>query len=232
MKTKKTRFAVACISIISALILIITLILSLIGTDGGKINEAQKDVVKETTQKIIYDESQTLDYLTVNFKVTYDTQTSLYEAEVTAFWQAKLTPYAESFKSAEEFSDDFIAITWGGEGYIKAEEESFQGEYYNGKPVKGVGAVSNSYYGFAWAFREKSGLFGKEMKSAVAKVKFGSYKENQGKPAAVKMTYIHTYTKSSHLLALQKVGTYGTNIICSDEYDGTWRIESDCSINY
>lgn len=232
MKTKKTRIAVACVSIISALILIIALILSLIGPDGGKINEAQKVTVKETTQQVICDESATLGYLTVNFKVTYDTQTSLYEAEATASWQAKLTPYAESFKSAEEFSDDFIAITWGGEGYIKSEEESFQGEYYNGKPVKGVGAVSNSYYGFAWAFREKSGLLGKEMKSAVAKVKFGSYKENQGKPAAVKMTYIHTYTKSSHLLALQKVGTYGTNIICSDEYDGTRWLEIDCAIKY
>lgn len=232
MKTKITRIAVACISIISALILITTLILSLIGTDGGKINEAQKVVVKETTQQVICDESATLDYLTINFKVTYDAQTSLYEAEATASWQAKLTPYAESFKSAEEFSDDFIAITWGGEGYIEAKEKSFQGEYYNGKPVEVGRAVSHSYYGFAWSFREKSGLLGKEMKSAVAKVKLGTYTEAKGEITTVKMTYIHTYTKTTHLLSLQKNGSGSTSLICANEYDGTRRLEIDCVIKY
>ena len=133
--------------------------------------------------------------LTIALTVFYDDSDSQYDITATASWKAELVWGWENDKAAEEDADDVIAIAWGGDGKIKAVSNSISGKYYeNAGDVQFAKEISDSYNGFIWLFREKSGFWGKEMENATARVTLET-KDVSDNETSVKYTYVHTYQR-------------------------------------
>lgn len=133
-------------------------------------------------------------YLDIDLYVYYNTIAHQYEVQACATWEAILVfPWQGSSGAAEENHDDFIAVTWGGNGELCGTYDNIVGTYYNNTAVTFIKDTSNSYSGFTWRFREKSGFLGKELESAIASISLNYVGDFDEKETNVKMTYIHTY---------------------------------------
>lgn len=131
-------------------------------------------------------------YLTITLLV--EQSGDYYYVSGTADWQNKAI--MGGVQTAEEGTDDFLAITWGGNGELMSLSNSFSGYYYNNNAIPAAKCLSDSYGGYCWRFIEKTGIiFGSPMRTATADVLLTkTYQQMQNKQTNVKMTYIHTYT--------------------------------------
>ncbi len=132
--------------------------------------------------------------LDISMSVFYDQYEDTFEIHGYAYWEAKLVWMWDSDESAEEYYDDYLGITWGGNGqYLKEINRSFEGVYHNDEAVSSSRNTSDPYAGYVWQFREKSGYMGKELKRAHALVELQKVYAKQNLETAAKLTYIHTY---------------------------------------
>ncbi len=137
--------------------------------------------------------------LDISLKVVYNSSTEEYSATGQASWAEQLVWFENEYMAAEESSFDYLAISWGGNGELKAKSKSISGKYYDGDAaVKFSTAKSDAYAGYVWQFNEKEGFLGDELENATANVTLVNVGAKQNKETSVKMTYIHTYDKFNH----------------------------------
>lgn len=158
--------------------------------------------------------------LDISLAVTYNKGTKQYSATGNATWAEQLVWIDETYKAAEESYLDFLAISWGGDGNLKAESHSITGKYYDGNAaVNFTQKMANPYEAFVWQFYEKEGFLGDELEYAKANVILGNTYEKQNKETYIAMTYTHNYGD------LECEFSFGLDALVSFvEYERAWEI--------
>ena len=169
-------------------------------------------------------DKESLYYLTIELKVTYNAETGLYKVDGTSNWENKYTD--NKALSPESTSFDYIGLTWGGNGALCVNNDLTYGKYYNdGGEIAFSKRISDSYRGYVWQFNEKNSIY--PMHFAYTTVYLRKTGENQKKETNAKMTYIHTYKKISGSVSLQ-IGTNGVAAgISFSTTENNWQIEID-----
>ena len=175
---------------------------SLINADSNIIT-ASATVVPPIANQNVYigGDSTSMYHLDINMTVYRNSSTNKYKVSGYAYWDAILVWAWQTNEAAEEYYHDYMGITWGGEG-LYGSDFSISGEYHNNKAVSFSRKTSDSYAGYVWQFKEKSGWLGKEMKEARANVTLEKQGTKQGKYTCAKLTYIHTYGKTNSSLSI------------------------------
>lgn len=158
--------------------------------------------------------------LDISLAVTYNKGTKQYSATGNATWAEQLVWIDETYKAAEESYLDFLAISWGGDGNLKAESHSITGKYYDGDAaVNFTQKMANPYEAFVWQFYEKEGFLGDELEYAKANVMLSNTYEKQNKETYIAMTYTHNYGD------LECEFSFGLDGLLSFvEYERAWEI--------
>jgi len=131
--------------------------------------------------------------LTLYTRVSYVPYTRLYLVKSKAMWEQKLVWAWETDTSAEEDKDDCLSITWGGgelEGRVVFD---MAGNYYKGQELDAARSQSDSYSGYLWKFREKSGYLGSELEQCYVTINMIRPDKNFDMHTSVKTTYVHTW---------------------------------------
>lgn len=142
--------------------------------------------------EFIGEDSESKYLLDISLRVLYDQYENMYLVYGYAYWEDKLVWSWDNDEAAEEYYDDYIAVTWGGKN-LNGDKPSISGIYYNDKEVTFTQQQSDAYVGHLWRFKEKSGWMGKELKRAEAIVNLKREGTLAGDYTGVKLTYIHTY---------------------------------------
>lgn len=161
------------------------------------------------------------------YLVVYKDSNRNYYAYGTADWyddsgSGKYTPSA---------GDDFIAITWGGNGELMRSTSSVSGQYTDGDAIGFDKEKSDTYKGYCWSFSEqKKFLFFQTAYANYVDVYVKLKKANstvKGKHTNVKMTYIHTYQSVTGGISFE-VGTDGAAAgINLSQCEKKWNLEVD-----
>lgn len=130
--------------------------------------------------------------LDIELVLIHNTKTDLFRLRGTAFWEEKLVWAWQQNEAAEEYSYDYMALTWGGEGMC-SNVATISGTYYDNSKVNFSQIACNPYCGRTWEFHEKSGYLGKEMARATAVVDIEKHGTPLEKFTYAQLTYIHTY---------------------------------------
>ena len=110
----------------------------------------------------------------------------------TVYGNAKWSATSGSQSTAQGLGDDFLALTWGGNGELVQNYKTISGTYYSGYAISFSQAKADSYKGYCWQFNDLAGT--NKMKNAYATVKLKkTYASMKNKKTSVKLTYIHTY---------------------------------------
>ena len=125
-------------------------------------------------------------------------QTSGYYVAVGyASWNTQYFGGGEEY--AEDSADDFMAITWGGNGELQFQPGySFEIEYFvdHEPEVDPTICDINSYAGICWQFEDRIGFWGLGWPMENARASIGlkkTYPEEKGKETSIRLTYVHTY---------------------------------------
>ncbi|MCD8294497.1 MAG: hypothetical protein LUE27_04515 [Clostridia bacterium] len=166
--------------------------------------------------------------LTIVLEVLHNTSNGYYTVTGTASWDKIVS--SSSKKSAEENYEDYIGLTWGGNGAFKALSYSASGTYYNGKSATMTRCISDTYNGYVWQFYEKSGFLGKELENATVTANISLIGAEQGKETNAKLTYIHTYgtLESGFTVSLSSNGSLSAGLTMSSS-ENAWQIQVDVS---
>ena len=133
--------------------------------------------------------------LTLDLSVLYNKDTHYYFAGATASWAEQLVWFWQTDIAAEEEFEDYLGLSWGGDGAFKADIISCSGNYYHGETIYDFSRkYSDSYAGFVWQFNEKEGILGDELEHFNASISMEKINPSvQNKETSIKATYIHTY---------------------------------------
>ena len=123
--------------------------------------------------------------------------------------------------------DDYIAIRWGGDGYLKATGYSFAGKYTDNSSMAGYRAISNTYEGYCWSFNERTALFGNVMDHASIVVVLDAYSDLQGRETGATFEYIHTYQSKDASWSVDFTGTDFTAGATLYNCSNQWSIATD-----
>lgn len=149
----------------------------------------------------------------------------VYTAKAVARWENKAIWGGE--QTAEESRDDYLGLTWGGEGTLEKRNQSFTGVYYDGSTMNGSRALSDSYKGYVWQFREKTWFWGTMMKKATANVSISKVGTNEGKSTSIKLTYIHTYKEVNGTISFSYQNHKVVPQLTIGQKDNNWQIQVD-----
>lgn len=165
--------------------------------------------------------------LQIQLLVTKDTYDGTYDVLGEAEWSSELVWGGE--ENPEDSADDFMGLTWGGNGELEAKDFNFGGFYRDDTRIVGERKISDKYGAYCWQFREKTGLWTSAMHRASAQVTLQkTYPEQKGKETNVRFTYIHSYgyvTPSISISAGYPSGVAGS--IGFTTAGGAWQIEID-----
>lgn len=169
---------------------------------------------------VVGQDSESLYNLGIELKVLYDTDADAYIVTATAEWQ-KAGAFTRSEKRAEDVSADRIVLGWGGENSLCADSVNVSGTYSNGGDVSFSKTSSDSLEGFVWQFNEKSKSG--YMNSATVTFNLKKPEEYLGKETAIKMTYVHTYSRLKPSMTMN----FGTNFnkLSYSKVEKNWKIE-------
>lgn len=183
-------------------------------------SSVERTLLKTTTQSLYK--------LETTLSVYYDSATDEYIAEATACWQKKTSPFWAVAKSAEEFYEDSLIVTWEnarGESDLIAQSNDFDGYYYGGKPIWGRDSEGAPYGHYVLTFREKTGYLGKELAQVKATVVLKKREGAQTDFAQVRMKYVHTYQRA---VVGGSAGAKGSWAFLFPQAEETqWQIEDD-----
>lgn len=167
-------------------------------------------------------------YLDIYLVVYKDAQYN-YSAYGTANWANG--EYDSNTSESPAVGDDFIAITWGGDGELELQSESISGQYqYNQGDIDFSKAKSDSYNGYCWRFAEMKDLllvnyFTDYVDCNVELSK--TYSAYRGQKTNVSLTYIHTYQKVVGDISFSAgIGEASAGVNLSST-DADWQIQVD-----
>ena len=161
--------------------------------------------------------------LTIELTVRYYSSSDTYNVIGNANW---ISPDNNVISSPENTALDFIGITWGGNGALKAKEKGISGQYGDRKNIVFTRKNSDSYAGYVWQFFEQSDT-GSNMTFATANVILEKTANSNGGETNTKFTYIHTYEKISASTTIE-AGTSGlAGSVTVNTTDRTWQVEID-----
>lgn len=172
------------------------------------------------------DASESKFCLDIDMYVIYEPREEYYYVAGNAYWNSQAVTNSE--KNPENSSDDFMGMTWGGAGELKVVDRSFEGEYRDGTAISASTKISDTYAGYCWQFREKTGLWETSMRDATCDVVLKkTYQELKYKETNAKFTYIHTYNKVKPSVSISlSANGLAASIILSQEKD-TWQLQID-----
>lgn len=179
-----------------------------------------------STYGYLGDASESKFSLDIDMYVIYEPREEYYYVAGNAYWNSQAVTNSE--KNPENSSDDFMGLTWGGDGELKVVDRSFEGEYRDGTAISASTKISDTYAGYCWQFREKTGFWGSAMRDATCDVVLKkTYQELKYKETNAKFTYIHTYNniKPSVSISLSGNGLAGSIILSQDK--NTWQMQID-----
>ena len=182
-----------------------------------------------STYGYLGDASATKFYLDIDMYVIYEPREEYYYIAGNAYWNSQQIYGGEPHP--EDSADDFMSLTWGGDGELKCVNHTFQGNYRDGTEISASTKISDTYSGYCWQFREKTGLFVSAMEDATCDVTLKkTYQELKNKETNAKFTYIHTYNKvkPSVSISVSKNGV-APSIILSQEKN-TWQLQIDVPV--
>lgn len=185
MKSRKTRLFSSLLACI-----LILLLFSFIGTNPRAETQTTDSDPAENTV-LIGEDSESYYNLCIGLKVFFNSDEDEYKVTATAEWH-KAGIFTKSKKCARSSYLDYIVISWGGDGALRAQSENIYGEYRNGKNVAFSIRTGDAHSGYTWQFAEMS----RRSQMSFANVTFNlkSIKEDIGRETSVKMTYVHTYS--------------------------------------
>lgn len=167
--------------------------------------------------------------LTIELTVRYYSSSDTYNVIGSADW---ILPDNNVITSPECTALDFLGITWGGNGALKAKESGISGLYSNSQSVNFVRKNSDSYGGYVWQFFEQTAN-GYAMNYALANVILEKTDNGEGGETNAKLTYIHTYEGVSVGTSIQGGSSGFAGSVTINTVDRTWQIEIDVpEINY
>lgn len=167
--------------------------------------------------------------LTIDLTVLFDTTNDTYKIEGNSSWEQNLTLPWEGNNEAESFHEDYMALTWGGDKTLAAQNRNITGEYYGGDTVEFRQSASDTYSGYVWYFIEQNGFFGKELENAKATATLKKVGESEGKETNAKLTYVHTYGELELGVGIGITTTGLAPSITVGASESYWQIEIDVS---
>lgn len=168
--------------------------------------------------------------LTISLQVFRD-ENKEFRAYGKASWTYGI--YDGNTSTTPAVGDDFIALTWGGNGNLVQTSKSINGTYqYSGNNISFSRAESNSYQGYCWQFAEKSGAY--FMNNLNCYVELGRVNSTlQGKETAIRLTYIHTYQSTTGTVSFSPSSAGIATSVELSSTPSSWQIEVDIpGINY
>lgn len=199
--------------------------------DINTLNQGQTPTTTNTSDPVdeIGNESTTYHRLTIQLCLYREDINGYYFIITNSSWKAEWVWAWQNAESAEEFSDDYICISWGGNKQIEAIFDVADGNYYGGQEINVRKELSDSKAGYVWRFREISGYLGKEAEKIMAAVMLNP-ETNYNLDTNVKLTYIHTYNQID--LSGKISLTFGKNIeaaaeVAIDVTENNWQIQLD-----
>ena len=128
--------------------------------------------------------------------------------------------------------NDYLAVTWGGNGQFKQKSKSISGNYqYDQGSISFSQAEANSYAGYCWQFAETKWNFltryyADSISANVVIEK--TYDNLRNRETAMRMTYIHTYEKLSGNVefSIDTSGVAAAGVSLTTVED-QWQIEVD-----
>lgn len=185
--------------------------------------------VKKTSDPVIGSNSTTNTKKTLEIDLVVYKSGNDYVGYGVANWKTKSVSGGKNYPDAA--AEDFIAITWGGNGKLKGTtDRSISGKYNNGEKVVFSKAKSDSYSGYCWQFMEKTSGLGSNLNtlSVLQTITRVNPKTNYKKETNVKLTYIHTYSsiKGSISFTPKSDKTLAAGVSLSNTKD-QWQLQID-----
>ncbi|AKL95833.1 hypothetical protein CACET_c23870 [Clostridium aceticum] len=161
--------------------------------------------VEDISVSLSYSDSQKKGKLTI-YIFRFDTGSYKYKIATEAEWSG----YGSSGSDNPATGDDFVGITWGGDGELKATSYSITGFYkHSGNSVKYNRTESNYQKGYIWSFPEyiQHEFIGDYAYYTRAEVELAkTYTPVKNKKTGARFSYIHTYTTSGVNVGLNPAG--------------------------
>lgn len=166
------------------------------------------------------------DYYTLTLFLKVTDGDGLYRITTKAAWK-NFVEY-DGKQTFDDFSEDVLAVNWGGEGYLARQDFNFVGKHANGADVVERRFVSDGYGAMAWAFVAKTWHYGAMMKYAGANVALKSYAEQPvGKQTNVQLTYVHTYLNDDFRVAVGEIGKDIAANVTTSGIANHWQLQLD-----
>lgn len=158
-------------------------------------------ISQTATNSIINPSDESRGKLTISLTVSADARRQLW-ALASATWEEREIIGNPDEQQAKY--DDRCAISWGGDGALKATQRSISGTYYNGMSIPFTENTSNKSKGYSWSFEElsKGGTGGLvpnlPAKRIGASVTLATGSATlQGKTTTCTFEYVHTFAKAN-----------------------------------